>query len=67
MKFPLESTSLLKGLGQHLRIPAKRRLGRLQVPLQRLHLSAQLWKKGDKLTSKLKEETNMTKNRKGTY
>ena len=65
--FPLESTSLFKGLGQRFRIPANRRFGRLQVLLQRLYLSTQLWKKDDKLRIKLKEETNMPKNRKGTY
>jgi len=43
------------------RILAKRRLGRLQVPLQRLHLSTQLWKKDDKLRIKPKEETNTSK------
>ena len=39
VKFPLESTSLFKGLGQLLCILAKSRLDRLQVSLQRLHLS----------------------------
>ena len=53
--------SLFKGFGQHLRILANHGLGRLQIPLQRLHLSTQLWKKGDNLRSKLKEETNTSK------
>ena len=61
MKLPLESTSLFKGLGQCLRISANRRFSRLQVLLQRLHLSTQLWKKDDKLRIKLKEETNTSK------
>ena len=60
-KLPFESTSLFKGLGQRLRILAKRRLGRLQVSLQRFHLSTQLWKKDDKFRIKLKEETNTSK------
>ena len=34
VKFPLESTSLFKGLGQRLCIPAKSYLDSLQVPLQ---------------------------------
>ena len=33
VELPLESTSLFKGLGQHLRAPTDHRLGRLQVLL----------------------------------
>ena len=58
---PLKSTSLFEGLGQRLCILANRRLGRLQVLLQRPNLFAQLWKKDDKLRSKLKEKTKTSK------
>ena len=61
VNLPLESMSLFKGLGQCLRIPTNRRLGRLQVLLQRTNLSAKLWKKDDKLRSKLKEKTKTSK------
>ena len=56
VKLPLESTSLFKGLGQRLRVPTNRCLSCLQVLLQRPNLSAQLWKKDDKLRSRLKEK-----------
>ena len=61
VELPLESMSLFKGHGQRLRTPTNHRLGRLQVLLQRPNLSAQLWKKDDKLRSRLKEKTKTSK------
>ena len=61
VELPLESTSLFKGLGQRLRTPTDRCLGYLEVPFQRTNLFAQLWKKDDKLRSRLKEKNKTSK------
>ena len=61
VELPLESMSLFEGLGQRLHALTDHRLGHLQVLLQRTNPSAQLWKKDDKLRSKLKEKTKTSK------
>ena len=61
VKIPPKSMMLLMGLGQLLRIPAKRRLGHLQVPLQHLHFSAQLCEKSDELRNRLRKKPTQQK------